>query len=711
MNTLTAPLYQNLNGVALITLDNPPVNALSFVLRLHLRRAMLGALQDEAIRAIVLTGAGRGFCAGGDISEFDSPSLAQIPLLDLFSLIEDSPKPTVAALHGTALGGGLELAMACHARVAHVQTLVGLPEVHLGLVPGAGGTQRLPRLVGLETALNLVLQGRPTPAQVLSESGLFNSVTADQPLETAVSLARQLADEAAAGSPIPRTGNRPIEMENAQAYLAYARATVAARSRGLVAPQACVDCLESAVTLPLKEGLKYEFETFWKLRETPQSFGLRHAFKAERKASQLAGEAGKSTPKKIQQAVVVGAGTMGSGIAITLANAGLHVTLIEREQAALERGLTTVRTHYEGALKKGRLTQAQVDQHLGLFKGAVNYEVVRDADIVIEAVFEDLHVKRAVFAQLDELAKPGTLLASNTSMLDLNVIAGYTRRPQDVIGLHFFSPAQVMPLLEVVEGAQTSPHTLATAMAFARQIKKTAVVSKVCEGFIGNRMMQPYLTQAGFLLDEGALPHQVDSAIEKWGMAMGPFRVCDLAGNDLGTQIREQRLARDPSLIFSRTPEVITQMGRYGQKVGRGWYDYVPGQRVPQPSQEVNDAVVAESARLGIKRRVISDEEIVDRLLLALVNEGAKILEEGVAQRASDIDVVYVAGYGFPRWRGGPMFAADQRGLAAVLSDLERFAKGPAYQHNTETWRPAQLLSNLAEQGHSFSTFNESEAS
>lgn len=712
MSKVATPNYHLEDSVAVITLDNPPVNSLALTLRLRLDCVVREALQDPKVQAIVLIGAGRGFCAGGDIAEFDLPAISQAPsLMTLFSLIENSPKPVVAALHGMALGGGLELALACHARVAQKQTQIGLPEVHLGLVPGAGGTQRLPRLVRPEAALNLIVQGRTYPAHTLSESALFDQITDEPPLAAALTLAHELAALIADGGALRRTGELTVQMPNAQAFFAFARATVKAQSRGLPAPLACVDCVEFAATQPFQVGLEREFETFWRLRNTPESSGLRHAFLAERKASEINDFPTHIKPRTVERAVVIGSGLMGSGIAMSLADADLPVTLIEREQAALDRGLVTVRQHYEAMLKKGRLTLQQVEKRIALIQGAVGYDAVRDADLVIEAVFEDLDVKRQVFEKIADLTRAGTVLATNTSMLDVNRIAAFTQRPQDVLGLHFFSPAHVMKLLEVVRGEHTAPDVLATAMSLARRIGKTAVVSGVCEGFIGNRMLQPYLMQAELLLDEGAFPQQVDQAIERWGMAMGPFRVSDMAGNNLGAKIREQRLAENPHLVYSRIFDTVVAMGRDGQKVGRGWYDYVPGQRAPLPSQEVKAAIVAESQRLGLQRRVISDDEIVDRLVLALANEGAKILEEGIAQRASDIDVVYIAGYGYPRWRGGPMFTADQRGLGDVLAAMRRFANGPDYQRCADFWQPAALLCRLAESGQSFNTFNQSEPS
>lgn len=702
--------YLARDGVAVITLDHGPVNALALPLRRHIGDALRAALDDQGIDAIVIVGAGRGFSGGGDITEFDTGALSHEPTpMSLHSLIEASPKPVVAAMHGSALGGGLELALACHARVAESKTNVGLPEVHLGLVPGAGGTQRLPRLVGPEMALNMIVQGQTLPAHRLRDTALFDRLVDEAPLESAISLARDLATQVAVGGVLRRTGELTVLMPNAQAFFAFARAGVKAKSGGLPAPVACVDCVEMALTLPFREGLQREFETFTRLCGSPEFAGLRHAFLAERKAAEVKGLSAAVKPRPISSAAVVGAGTMGAGIAISLANANLPVILIEREQAALDRGLDVVRQHFDTSVKKGRLAPPDAEMRLGLIRGALGYDAVKDADLVIEAVFEDMEVKRQVFEQLDRLARPGTILATNTSMLDVDRVAAFTRRPHDVLGLHFFSPAQVMKLLEVVRGAKTAPDVLASALALARRIGKTAVVAGVCEGFIGNRMLEAYFMQAGQLLDEGALPQQVDRAVETWGMAMGPFRVCDMAGNDLGAKIREQRRAGNPGVVYSRSFDAVAEMGRYGQKVGRGWYDYVPGQRAPVPSVEVNAAIVAESERLDLQRRSISDGEIVDRLVLALVNEGAKILAEGVAQRASDIDVVYISGYGFPRWRGGPMLFADRRGLGDIVDTMRRFSLAAVDPRAAALWQPADLLVRLTESGRSLSAISEME--
>jgi len=685
------------DGVRVITLDHPPLNVLALQLRRRLADELHAALRDEAVRAIVLTGVGAGFCGGGDIAEFDTQDVLLEPGPGaLMALIEEGPKPVVAALHGVALGGGLELAMACHARVAQAQTTVGLPEVQLGIVPGAGGTQRLPRLVGLELATDLIVHGRRRTARQLADSGLFDRVTDEAPLPAAIELARQLAGNVAA---LRRTGRLPVQtadqMGNPQAFLAFARGGVKARPE-LLAPQACLDCLEDAVIRPSQDGLARELERFHRLRATPQSEGLRHAF--QRHAAKVRGLAPDVKPRTVASTAVIGGGIMGTGIAMCLANAGLHVTLVERDPAALDRALVTVRKTYEDSQRRGRLAADEAARRIALVSGALTYDALRDTDLIIEAVYEDMAVKRQVFEQLDAVAKPGAVLATNTSMLDVDEIATFTRRPQDVLGLHFFSPAHLMPLLEVVRGAQTAPDVLASAMALARRLSKTAVVSGVCEGFIGNRMLQPYLVQASLLLEEGALPQQVDRAIERWGMAMGPFRMCDMAGNDLGAKIRAQFIERHPEVPYSELIQAIADMGRVGQKAGRGWYDHVPGQRAPVPSQEAQAMIEAHSRRLGLVRRRIDDEEIVERLLLALVNEGAHLLEEGIAQRASDIDVVFLAGYGFPRWRGGPMFAAEQRGLEDVVAAMRRLgASGPAYQRRAQVWRPAPLLSRAAE--------------
>jgi len=699
-------------------LAHGPLNTLGLPLRLALADALDALAADPAVRAVVLTGAGRAFCGGGEIGEFGSPAMTHQPTPpQLCNRLENFAKPVVAALHGSALGGGLELALACHGRVALADTQVGLPEIHLGLLPGAGGTQRLPRLIGVAPALNLILQGKVQPAGALADSGLFDTVVnpaADAALAPQAALmaaaharALQLAEQQAAGQPLPRTGARRAELPNAAAFFAVARATAQARQPGQPAPLKVIDAVQAACTQPIQAGLALEADSFVQLVHSEASAGLRHAFFAERAAARGAatGSGPAPTPRRIAQTAVIGGGTMGSGIAICLAAAGLPVVMLEQTPEALARGLSAVRQHFEGAAAKGRLSLDAAAAHIARVQGTLADADLTQADLIIEAVFEDLAVKEAVFRRLDAVAKPGALLASNTSTLDLDVIARFTSRPQDVLGLHFFSPAQLMPLLEVVQGAATAPEVLATAMQLAQRIGKTGVVSRVCDGFIGNRMIEPYLRQAGFLLDEGALPAQVDAAIERWGMAMGPLRMSDLAGHDVGAFIRERRLREHPELTFSRTADAVFKLGRLGQKNGKGWYDHLPGQKRPSPSAEVHALIEAESAALGLTRRAISDEEIQERLLLALINEGAKLLDEGIARRASDIDVVYLHGYGFARWRGGPMFQADRIGLPGVLQRMRHYARGPAYQNAQAFWTPAPLLVRLVAEGRALADF------
>lgn len=722
-------------GVATLTLSAAPLNTLGLALRVALADALDTLAADPAVRAVILTGAGRAFCGGGEIHEFGTPAMTWQPTPpQLCDRLEGFAKPIVAALHGSALGGGLELALACHGRVALADAQVGLPEIHLGLLPGAGGTQRLPRLIGVPEALNLMLQGKVQAAAKLAQSGLFDAVIHTEArapsgtqagadaaalgtdasaeaqaalLAAAHALALKLADAQAAGQKLPRTGERRATLDNAAGFFAAARAPAQARQPGQPAPLKLIDAVEAACTQPLKKGLAVEAAGFLHLVHGEHSAGLRHAFFAEKAAARGAHSAGAAAPvpRRIEQAAVVGGGTMGSGIAICLVSAGLPVVLLEQTPEALARGLATVRKHFEGAAAKGRMSLDAAEQHINRVRGTLADADLAQADLLIEAVFEDLGVKESVFRRLDAVAKPGALLASNTSTLDLDAIARFTRRPADVLGLHFFSPAQVMPLLEVVQGGATSPEVLATAMALAKRIGKVGVVSRVCDGFIGNRMIEPYLRQAGFLLDEGALPAQVDAAMERWGMAMGPFRMQDLAGHDVGAFIRERRLRDHPALTFSRTADAVFKLGRLGQKNGLGWYDHLPGEKRPRPSTEVNALIEAESAALGLARRQISDEEVQERLLLALINEGAKLLEEGIARRASDIDVVYLHGYGFARWRGGPMFQADQIGLPGVLQAMRRHARGPAYQKAAQFWAPAPLLVRLAAEGKTLADF------
>jgi 3-hydroxyacyl-CoA dehydrogenase len=687
--------YKVNGAVAVITLNNPPVNGLGHATRSAIVEGMRQALNDSAVKAIVITGAGKAFSGGADIKEFNSPKASAEPTLHtVINVVENSDKPVVAAIHTVCMGGGLELALGCHYRIASPGAQIALPEVKLGILPGAGGTQRLPRVLGLEMALNMIVSGNPVPSEKLAKTKLFNEMAEGDLLEAAVAFANKVAD----ARPLPKVRDVRIDYPNHEAFLQFTRNTVRAMAGPFPAPLKCIEAVAAAVTKKFDDGIRYERELFTELVQTTESKALRHAFFGERAASKVPDIAEDTVARQIKSAAVIGAGTMGGGIAMNFANAGIPVTILEMKQEALDKGLATIRKNYENTLKKGKLTQEKFDQRVGLIKGTLSYEEIGQADIVVEAVFEDMGVKEQVFTKLDQVMKQGAILASNTSTLDVDKIASFTKRPQDVIGLHFFSPANVMKLLEIVRGEKTGKDVLATSLQLAKKIKKTGVVSGVCDGFIGNRMIEQYSRQAGFLLEEGALPEQVDKAVEKFGFAMGPFRMGDLAGNDIGWYIRKRRYVEKPEITYSKTADLLCELGRFGQKTSAGWYDYKPGDRKPYPSDVVNQMIIKHSADLGIERRKISDEEIVQRLVFALVNEGAKILEEGIAMRASDIDMVYLTGYGFPLFRGGPMFYADTVGLQNVVMTMERFAKG----RHGDAWKPAPLLARLAAEGKTF---------
>ena len=688
--------YEIRDGVVILTMENPPVNGLGLSTRRGLVETLARALDDAAVKAVVVTGGTRAFSGGADIREFNTPQAEQEPTLPtVIDAFERSTKPVVAAIEGMALGGGLELALGMNHRVADKRAQIGLPEVKLGILPGAGGTQRFPRAVGLEAAVNMIVSGTPIAAGKLAGTRLLDKVVESDTVQAAVDLAREVS---ANGNPLTRVRDWKIDHPNVEGFLGFARTAVAAASANYPAPLKCLDAIEAAVKQPFDKGMQVEREAFALLVNTPESKALRHAFFGERAASKVADIGPDVKLRVIASVGVIGAGTMGGGITMNFLNAGLPVTMLETKQDALDRGLATIRKNYENSARKGKLTAAQVEQRMGLVTPTLDYAALKDADLIIEAVFEEYPVKESVFTQLDAVAKPGAILASNTSTLDVDRIANFTRRPQDVLGMHFFSPANVMKLLEVVRGAATAKDVLATVMALSKKIGKTAVVSGVCDGFIGNRMIEQYSRQAGFLLDEGALPQQVDRAMEKFGMAMGPFRMGDLAGNDIGWAIRKRRYVEKPDITYSKTADLLCELGRYGQKTGAGWYDYKPGDRTAYPSAVVNGMIEKHSADIGLQRRKISDEEIVERLVYALVNEGAYILEDGIAAKASDIDIVYLAGYGFPVWRGGPMFHADTVGLYNVLAAMRRYAKG----HERGAWEPAPLLVELAESGKSF---------
>ena len=697
--------YQVRDHVAVITLDNPPVNGLGFATRQAVAEGLERAQADADVAAVVITGAGKAFSGGADIREFNSPkALAEPNLHTLIRLVEGCSKPVVAAIHSVCMGGGLELSLACHYRVASPGANVALPEVKLGLLPGAGGTQRLPRVIGVETALNMIVTGEPVKSEVLAGlpgQKLFDRIIEGDLLDGALAFALEKADDGAKGVPRPLVRDLKATHPNADAYFQFARNTVKAMAKNFPAPARCVDCVEQSVkAVTFEQGLAYERKAFVALMMTPECKALRQAFFGERAASKIP-DVPEDTPQRvIKKVAVIGAGTMGGGIAMNFLNAGIPVTMLEMKPDALERGVATIRKNYESQVKKGKLKQDKYDGRMALLTTTLAYDDIKDADLVIEAVFEDMGVKESVFKTLDEVMKPGAILASNTSTLNVDRIAAFTQRPQDVVGMHFFSPANVMKLLEVVRGAKTGKDVMATVMAVAKKIKKTAVVSGVCDGFIGNRMIEQYSRQAGFLIEEGCTPQQVDRAIEKFGFAMGPFRMGDLAGNDIGWAIRKRRYIEKPHLRYSKTADLLCELGRYGQKTGAGWYDYAPGKREPIPSKLVEDMIAKHRAELGIAPRKIGDDEIVHRLVYALVNEGAKILEEGIASKASDIDMVYLTGYGFPLHRGGPMCYADQQGLYNVVLVMKKFAANPL--DDTAFWQPAPLLAKLAAEGKSF---------
>ncbi len=700
-----AATYQSRGNVAVITLDNPPVNGLGFDTRRDVAAGLDRAIADAAIAAIVITGAGKAFSGGADIKEFGSPKAGAEPNLHtLITLIENAPKPVVAAVHSVCMGGGLELALGAHYRVAAPGTLVALPEVKLGLIPGAGGTQRLPRVLGAETALNMIVSGEPVKSELLAAlpgQRLFDKMIDGDLLDGACAFASAVAAEhAGKGGPLPRVRDIKPTHPSPDAYFGFARNMVKGMAKNFPAPAKCVDAVEAALKRKFDDGMAYERELFVALMLTPESKALRHAFFGERAASKIA-DVPEGTPKrKVDNVAVIGAGTMGGGISMNFLNAGIPVVMLEMKQEALDRGVATIRKNYDSQVKKGKLKQDKLEERMALLTTTLNYADIAAADMVIEAVFEEMGVKEKVFKTLDEVMKPGAILASNTSTLDVDAIAAFTRRPQDVIGTHFFSPANVMKLLEVVRGAKTGKDVLATVMALAKKIKKTAVVSGVCDGFIGNRMIEQYSRQAGFLLEEGATPEQVDKAMEKWGMAMGPFRMGDLAGNDIGWAIRKRRTLEKPGMRYSKTADLLCEMGRYGQKTQAGWYDYQAGRRDAIPSKTVVEMIEKHRADLGVKARKISDDEIVHRLVYSLVNEGAKILDEGIAGKASDIDMVYLTGYGFPLHRGGPMCYADTQGLYNVVNAIKKFAANPL--DDATFWQPAPLLARLAEEGRSF---------
>jgi len=689
-------------NVAVITLDNPPVNGLGMLTRRAITDGLQQAQADSTVKAIVITGAGKVFSGGADIKEFGTDKAAVEPnLRSVILSVENCSKPVVAAIHSVCMGGGLELALGCHYRIAAPGCSVALPEVKLGLLPGAGGTQRLPRALGVEAALNMIVSGEAMKSEMLAmvpEQKLFDiiSASADSLAAEALSLAQAIAD----ARPLPRVRDLTCKHPQGDGYFQFARNIVKGRAKNFPAPLKCVDAVQAATQKSFEDGVVFEREQFVNLMLSPESRALRHLFAAERAASKIKDVPADTPLRDVKSVAVIGAGTMGGGIAMNFLNAGLPVKLLEMKQDALDRGIATIRKNYEAQVKKGKLTQAKYEQRMSLLSSTLSHDDLSSADMVIEAVFEEMGVKEKVFKKLDRVMKPGAILATNTSTLDVNTIASFTQRPQDVVGLHFFSPANVMKLLEVVRADKTAKDVMATVMAIAKKIRKTAVVSGVCDGFIGNRMIEQYGRQAGFLLDEGCTPAQVDKAAEKFGFAMGPFRMSDLAGNDISWAIRKRRFSEKPEMKYSKTADLLCEQGRFGPKTGAGWYDYLPGKRDAIPSADVVAMVAAHRQSLGITPRKIGDEEIVQRLVYSLVNEAAHILEEGIAAKASDIDIAYVFGYGFPAHRGGPMLYADQVGLFNVVQSMNRFALNPL--DDAQFWQPAPLLLRLVAEGKTF---------
>ena len=684
--------------VTVLVLDNPPVNGLGFDIRSGLMAGMEAALADDGVDAVVITGAGRMFSGGADITEFNTPKSSAEPRLPgLTNLIEAADKPVVAAIHGVSAGGGLELPLGCHYRVAAKGTRLGLPEVNLGIIPGAGGTQRLPRLSGVEAALKLIASGELVPAERAQALGFVDEVTEGDVVEAGVAAAERLAADGGLRR-ASKVDDKIAEARGKPEIFEDFKKSIARRARGYEAPYACIESIENAVNMTFEEGLAQEREIFKRCVESVQSKALRHAFFAEREAQKIP-DVSRETPKSdVTSAGVVGAGTMGGGIAMNFANAGIPVTIIETEQENLDRGIGIIEKNYANTVSKGRLSRDAMDERLGLITGSTDMNDLAQADVVIEAVFENMDLKKEIFGTLDEICKSDAILATNTSTLDVDEIAGATSRPELVLGTHFFSPANVMKLLENVRGKATSPETIATIMAMTKKIGKVGVLVGVCDGFVGNRMLYAYSRQAGFLIEEGALPQDVDRVIFDFGFPMGPFAMGDLAGLDVGWRIRKEREATRPTnLRYSPVADRICELGRFGQKTGAGYYRYEEGSRTPVPDPEIEALILSISEELGIARREISDEEILQRCMYPLINEGAKILDEGLAMRASDIDVVWLYGYGFPRYRGGPMFYADTVGVKHVYDTMSRL-----YDEHGEWLEPAPLLKSLAESGKGF---------
>ncbi len=689
-----------LDGVLVLSIDSPPVNALSHGVRVGIEEGLRAAMDDPSVDAIVLTGLHGKFSAGADISEFSAaPKPPHLPFI--IDAMEEATKPIVAAIDGIALGGGLELALGCHARVASSAAKLGLPEVLIGLIPGAGGTQRLPRLVGVEQSLEIMVSGRPVNAAKAHAMGLVDEVVEGGALDAAVPRAQLLAQVPESWSSV---GEKNVNTEDiTNSYYDNFMQSIAKKTRGQIAPGRIVEAVKGSTRLPLEDGLKLERDLFLQCMKSPESKALQHVFFSERAAPQLPSMDASAQPREIKKIAVIGAGTMGGGIAMNFASRGIPVRMMDVDAQAVERGLAVVRGNYARGIKRGKMTEAQLEALMGLFEPTTDYAELADVDLVIEAVFEDMDLKKRVFSELDRHCKPGAILATNTSTLDVDEIAASTQRPADVVGLHFFSPANIMRLLEIVRGAATSDSVMATVIKLAKHIGKVGVISGVCYGFIGNRMLEGYARESGLLLLEGASPQAIDRAIFDFGFPMGPMAMGDLAGIDVGARVREERrkagsLPDDPR--YGVIADKLNELGRFGQKTGRGFYHYESGSRAPVPDAEVNELIAEQAQKLGIEQRAIRDAEIVERCLFPLINEGARILDEGIALRPGDIDVVWIFGYGFPAYRGGPMYYADQLGLDHVYERICHYSETLGNEFGY--WTPSPLLERLAKEGKGF---------
>ena len=693
-----AVLRSTQGRIGILTVNNPPVNALAAAVRNGIKEGIEAFGADPAIDAIVLIGGGRTFIAGADIREFGKPP-SGANLNDVIATMENCPKIVVAALHGTPLGGGLETALGAHYRVSLPTTRMGLPEVHLGILPGAGGTQRLPRLTGAKYARDAIISGRHIPAPEAKSRGIVDALVEGDLLKGAIAHAEMLVAQKA---PLRRVRDLTATLESPDLFKETEKA-IARKARGFKAPWSIIKTVQAAVELPFDEGMKRERELFMELLTSSESAAQRYYFFAEREAAKVKDVPSDTPQREIKTGGIIGAGTMGGGIAMNFANAGVPVTMLETSQEALDRGLKTIRTNYENTAKRGGMKAEDVDKRMALITPTLDYNALKDADLIIEAVFETMEVKETVFKKLDEIAKPGAILATNTSGLDVNQIASYTKRPGDVIGMHFFSPANVMKLLENVRGKATEKDVIATVMSFSKKIAKIPVLVGVCEGFVGNRMLRMRGIQSSYMMEEGALPQQIDKVVFDYGFPMGPFAMSDLAGNDVGWRIRQGKKEKEKRNVryTGYVADAICELGRFGQKTGAGYYKYNLPDRTPIPDPEVEKIIEETSKKLGITRRAISDQEILERALYPMVNEGAKILEEGMAQRALDIDVIWVNGYGWPVYRGGPMWWADNVvGLKTIHDALLKYrdASGDPF------WEPAPLLRKLVQEGKKFST-------